>query len=47
MHRSGLLRVSGAEIPSEILRGKAPGGGAGVLEALLEEREGFPVETED
>ena len=38
MQRSGLLRVSRTEIPSEILPGKAPGGGAGVLAALLEER---------
>jgi prevent-host-death family protein len=39
MHREGVLRVSNAEIPSELLRGKAPGEGARVLEALLEERE--------
>ena len=39
MQRQGLLRAGSGEIPPEILLGKAPGGGAGVLAALLEERE--------
>jgi prevent-host-death family protein len=39
LERRGLLRRAPGGIPSEIVRGAAPGKGAGVLAALLEERE--------
>ena len=39
LERDGLLRRGSGEIPSEIMTGRAPGKGAGVLAALLEERE--------
>jgi prevent-host-death family protein len=40
LEREGLLARGTGRIPAEILRGPAPGKGAKVLEALLEEREG-------
>jgi prevent-host-death family protein len=39
LEREGVIHQGTGRIPSELLRGKAPGEGAEVLAALLEERE--------